>query len=574
MTNADLIVATLKAAGIRHGFGIPSGNVLPLMDAMRRGGVAFVLTAHEGSAGFAADVTGRMTGAPGFCIATLGPGATNLATGVDCAFLDRSPLIAITCNLNTDQLGRRIQMWIDHHALFSPITKATFRLEAGKIAETVAEAVRIAMTEPRGPVHLDLPEDVALAPARELAAAPHPPSPFGLRRASPDPLPRKSGLPDLRTNSAELGQARVRMGERGREAVRVAPTEAIGKAHELIAQAKRPIAVLGSSAMRVADPGLLRGVIERHNLPFATTTMAKGMIDEDHPLSLGCIERACRQVQRKFLRSADLIVGLGYDTIEVEYEAWIGDVPLVAIDIEPADVAASVRLVHQAVGDLDASLARLATLPACSNAWTPDALTAHRNAFHAALRPATDAFSAHAAIDAVRRALPREGVLCFDVGAHTHQIASQWSAHAPKSFQITNGWSSMGFGLPAAIAAKLARPDLPVVCLIGDGCFQMTCGEVAVAKRLGLTLPIVVLDDRWLALIKVKQIRRQLPLYGTELQAEEYREPPAHYFGVPVLGVRSAQALEQAVTQALAARGPTVIEAVVDSDHYVDTVYD
>ena len=132
----------------------------------------------------------------------------------------------------------------------------------------------------------------------------------------------------------------------------------------------------------------------------------------------------------------------------------------------------------------------------------------------------------------------------------------------------------MGFGLPAAIAAKLARPDLPVVCLIGDGCFQMTCGEVATAKRLGITLPIVVLDDKWLALIKVKQIRRQFPLYGTALQDEDYREPPAHYFGVPARGVRSAPALEEAVTAALAARGPTVIEAVVDSEHYVDTVYD
>jgi acetolactate synthase I/II/III large subunit len=533
MNNADLIVAVLRAAGIARGFGIPSGNVLPLMDAMRRGGVEFVLTAHEGSAGFAADVTGRISGAPGLCIATLGPGATNLATGVGCALLDRSPLIAITCNLNTDQLGRRIQMWIDHHALFAPITKATFRLEPGKVAATVAEAVRIAMSEPRGPVHLDLPEDVALAPARE--EVPAIPSPTAQAAASDD---------------------------------------ALAQAHVLIAKARRPIAVLGASAMRLAEPARLRAVVERHGLPFATTTMAKGMIDEDHPLSLGCIERACRQVQRKLLRSADLIVGLGYDTIEVEYEAWIGDVPLVSIDIEPADVAPSVKLVHQACGDLDQSLARLAALPTSSNGWTPEALAAHRRAFQAALRPATNTFSAHAAIDAVRRALPRGGVLAFDVGAHTHQIGAQWSTHAPKSFQITNGWSSMGFGLPAAIAAKLARPELPVVCLIGDGCFQMTCGEVAVAKRLGLTLPIVVLDDRWLALIKVKQIRRQFPLYGTELQAEDYREPPAHYFGVPARGVRSAAALEAAVTQALVARGPTVIEAVVDSEHYVDTVYD
>ncbi len=537
MNNADLIVATLKAAGIERGFGIPSGNVLPLMEAMRTGGIDFVLTAHEGSAGFAADVTGRMTGVPGLCIATLGPGATNLATGVGCAYLDRSPLIAITCNLNTEQLGRRIQMWIDHHALFAPITKATFRLENGRITETLQNAIRIALTEPRGPVHLDLPEDVALAPAREQIA----------QRAA-----------------------------RGR--IAAAPDAEVERASALIAGARRPIAVVGSSAMRIDNPERLRHLIECHGLPFATTTMAKGMIDDDHPLAIGCIERACRQMQRRLLRSADLIVGLGYDTVEVEYEAWIGDVPLLHIDIERADVTPAVRLVHQVVGDLDASLARLATVPIAADRWPAAVLADHRKSFRAALRPDSPtksaAFTAHAAIDAVRRALPHEGILSFDVGAHTHQIASQWTAHAPKTFQITNGWSSMGFGLPAAVAAKLARPDLPVVCLIGDGCFQMTCGEVATAKRLGLPLPIVVLDDRWLALIKVKQIRRQFPLYGTELQSEHYGEPPSHYFGVPAVGVRGAIALEKAVAEALAAPGPTVIEAIVDSDHYVDTVYD
>jgi acetolactate synthase-1/2/3 large subunit len=384
-----------------------------------------------------------------------------------------------------------------------------------------------------GPVHLDLPEDVAVAPTTEAA----PPS-----------------------------AARVPLAP--------APEALVTRAAELIAAARRPVAVIGSSAMRLADPSLLRSVVERHGLPFATTTMAKGLIDEEHPLALGVIERACRQVQRKLLRSADLIVGLGYDTIEVEYEAWIGDVPLLSIDIDPPDVAPSVELVHHVGGDLDVSLARLAALPPATNGWAAQDLADHRSAFQQALRPSTNSFSAHAAIDAVRRALPRNGVLSFDVGAHTHQIASQWTAHAPKTFLITNGWSSMGFGLPGAIAAKLARPEVPAVCLIGDGCFQMTCGEVAVAKRLGLTLPIVVLDDKWLGLIKVKQIRRQFPLYGTELQEEDYREPPAHYFGVPAIGVRSADALEAAVTAALSSKGPTVIEAMVDSEHYIETVYD
>ena len=533
MNNADLIVATLKDAGVTHGFGIPSGNVLPLMESMRKAGMPFVLTAHEGSAGFAADVMGRMTGRPGFAIATLGPGATNLATGVGDAFLDRSPMIAITCNLNTDQHGRRIQMYIDHHALFAPITKATLPLRAGSIANTVKEAIRIALSEPMGPVHLDLPEDVALAATDE--AVPR------------IPVPRRLPPPS---------------------------DDALMAAHEILAGARRPIAVIGSNAMRMAEPGLLRRFVEKHGIPFATTTMAKGMIDEDHPLSIGCIERSKRQIQRGFLHRADLIVGLGYDTIEVEYEAWIGDVPLLQIDIEPVDIAPSVSLRAEVTGDLDAALERLDAMPSLSHDWGPAELATHRDGFQAALRPASDSFTPHQAIDAVRRVLPPEGILSFDVGAHTHQIAGQWTAHAPRSFLITNGWSSMGFGLPAAIAAKLARPDLPVVCLIGDGCFQMTCGELATAKRMGIALPVVVLDDRWLGLIRIKQSKRQYGNYGVELQTEEYTEPPAHYFGVPAVGVRDAAALEAALAEALVADGPTVIEAVVDSAHYMDTVFD
>ena len=531
--NAELIVATLKRAGITHGFGIPSGNVLPLIEAMRTGGIAFVLTAHEGSAGFAADVTGRITGRPGLCIATLGPGATNLATGVGDAFLDRSPMIALTCNLNTGQLGRRLQMHIDHHALFRPITKASLGLREGAVASALEEALAIALSEPQGPVHLDLPEDVALAPAAEDVPA----IPEGTRAAA-------------------------------------APDADIARAERILGNAARPVAVLGASTMRMKNPGLLRRFVEANNIPFAATTMAKGMIDEDHPLSIGCIERARRQVQRAFLHQADLVIGLGYDTVEVAYEEWIGAVPLLHVDIEPADTDGSVTVAHQVTGDLDSALERLCGAAPHRNGWPADAPARHRQAFQASLRPPMDGFSPHQAIDAVRRALPADGILAFDVGAHTHQIASQWTAHAPATFLITNGWSSMGFGLPAAIGAKIARPGLPVVCILGDGCFQMTCGELATAERLGLALPVVVLNDGWLGLIKVKQQRGQFGSYGTALGRAAYAGPPAHYFGVPAVGVADAGALEHAVRTALAADSPTVIEAVVDPAQYMETVFD
>ena len=536
MNNAELIVSILKQSGVRRGFGVPSGNVLPLMDAMRGGGVDFVLTAHEGSAAFAADVTGRMTGVPGLCIATLGPGATNLATGVGCAWLDRSPLIAITCTLNEAQLGRRLQMWIDHHTLFKPITKASLRLRKGEIARTLTQALQLALSEPQGPVHLDLPEDVALAQVSEAPAQ---------VSGAQAPAPLAS-----------------------------APQSSIASAGELLSKARRPVAVIGANAMHLRDPQALRAFVEHHGLPFATTMMAKGLIDEDHPLSLGCIERALRKTQRALLQSADLVVGLGYDTVEVEYEAWVGQVPVLNVDIERADVDASVHIAHEVVGDLDAALAGLTALRPSANHWPAQAVQLHRDAFQKALRPATAGFSPHQAIDVVRKTLPREGVLAFDIGAHTHQIGSQWAAHAPRTFLSTNGWSSMGFGIPAALAAKLARPELPVVCVLGDGCFQMTCGEVAVAGREGLAIPFVVLDDRWLSLIKVKQERRKLPYYGTEVSPHDYPAPPAHYFGVPAVGVNSAAELERALAKAFAVDGPTIIEARVDPAHYAQTVFD
>jgi acetolactate synthase-1/2/3 large subunit len=541
MNNADLIVALLKRAGIERGFGVPSGNVLPLLEAMRAGGMRFVLTAHEGSAAFAADVTARITGLPGFCLATLGPGATNLATGVGCAYLDRSPLIALTCTLNEAQLGRRLQMWIDHQTLFRPITKGSIVLRRGRIAKDVTEALHTALEEPQGPVHLDLPEDVALAPAEE----PTPAHPLGAPPA---------------------GKAKAAHGGADRFACE--------RAAQLLRGARRPIAVIGASAMRMERPDALRAFVERHRIPFATTTMAKGLIDEDHPLALGCIERAMRTVQRAFIQQSDLIVGLGYDTIEVEYEAWAAAVPVLHVDVEAADVDASVKLEHQVIGDVDAAVTALAKFESIPNAWTETAVEDHRRTFQRALRPAARGFAPHHAIDVVRRVLPREGVLAFDVGAHTHQIASQWTAHARRTFLITNGWSSMGFGLPAAIAAKLARPDVPVVCVVGDGCFQMTCGELAVAQRERLAIPFVVLDDGWLSLIKVKQERRSLQLYGTELPGTRRMTPPAHYFGVRAVGVSGAADLERELATALRATEPTVIEARVDPSSYSQTVYD
>ena len=326
--------------------------------------------------------------------------------------------------------------------------------------------------------------------------------------------------------------------------------------------------------MRMNDPKLLKTFIERHKIPFGSSTMAKGMIDEAHPLAFGCIERGRRQIQRKFIQSADLIIGIGFDTVEVEYEAWIGNVPVLSIDIENPDVEETVNLAGTLTGDISYSLRHLIDLTPINNQWTEGHITSHRKTFFDSLRPYSKNFTPHEAIDVIQSVMPHESILTYDVGAHTHQIASQWVAHSPKSCHVTNGWSSMGIGLPAAIAAKIARPDLPVVCVIGDGCFQMTAGEVATARREKLPIPIVVLNDRWLSLIQIKQEKRQYAQYGSQVEMDLYNDPPAHYFGVPAVGVRDAEALESELKKALISNSPIIIETIVDANHYFETVFD
>jgi acetolactate synthase-1/2/3 large subunit len=223
-------------------------------------------------------------------------------------------------------------------------------------------------------------------------------------------------------------------------------------------------------------------------------------------------------------------------------------------------------------GDLDAILEALASLPRFENDWTAEEIAEHLRTLDANLRPSTGAFSPHDVIDLLRARLSADAILAYDVGAHTHQIATQWRTDQPFTCFSTNGWSSMGFGMPAAYAAKLVHAERAVVALVGDGCFAMTAGELTMARRLNLNVPVVVLNDGWLSLIKVKQQRRELGVHGVFLG--EPPPSPEHYFGVPVRPARDAASFTDALEWALAQDGPTVVEAFVDASEYLQTVYD
>lgn len=554
MNNAELIVHQLEGAGVRWVFGIPSGPVLPLIEALRRSSIQYVLVAHEGSAGFMASAVGALTGVPGVCAATLGPGATNMTTGVGAAWLDRAPVIAITCNVATPWLDRRIQMRIDHHALFSPLTKGTFGLREGNVAQVTGDAIALACAEPPGPVHLDLPEDVAVASAAT--------------EKFPEALEGNQGAPP---GFEGLSQP-----------LSAAPDAVARRLASALAGARRPLVVTGLTFTRSRAPSALLRFVEQQGMPFISTLHAKGFLPESHPNWAGVLGRARRSDVQRFVDRAGLIIAVGYDPIEINYEEWTGSVPVFHISTDAADVSAKVQVLFNEPVDMDAVLRQMAELPARATAWSPNEFPAQRTLLDANLRPPHsplpmgegqgEGMAPHQVLDVLRSMLPPDGILAYDVGAHTHQIATQWRTDVPFTCLATNGWSSMGYGMPAAYAAKLVHPDRPVVAVVGDGGFQMTAGELAMARRLGLRVPVVVLNDGWLGLMKVKQEHWEYPLHGVRLG--DPPETPPHYFGVPARGVRNERELRDALEWGLELDGPSVVEALVDAASYSQTVFD
>jgi len=532
MNNSDLIVRTLAQAGVRWVFGIPSGPVLPLIEALRQSPVEFVLTATETSAAFMAATVGYLTGVPGVCASTVGPGATNLTTGVGCAWLDRAPALAITCNVATPWLERRIQMRIDHHKLFEPLTKASLACRHANVGEMFARAIGIAKQEPPGPVHLDLPEDVAQAAALETRGTPIAAAP----------------LPELSDQVAE----------------------AISR---VLKRARRPLLIAGLSFTRSAASRNLLQFIERQNIPFVTTLHGKGFLPESHPSAAGVIGRARRSDLKKFTDRADLVIAVGYDPIEINYEEWVKQgTPIVHVSTEAAESGNGLNFVWNEACDLAAAIDAMVGVQPATNDWSTQEWRAHRDAFDKALRPASASFATFQALDILREELPADGILAYDVGAHTHQIASQWRTDQPRTLLATNGWSSMGYGMPAAYAAKLVHQDRAVVSVVGDGCFQMTAGELGLARRLNLAVPVIVLNDGWLGLMKVKQEKRKYSLSGVRLGTPP--ESPPHYFGVPCRSAKSPEDFRQALDWAFALGGPSVVEAFVDAESYASTVFD
>ena len=538
-TTADIVVRALERAGVRYVFGYPGGQNMRFIEAMGGSAVEFVLVTHEASAGFMADVSARMTGRPGACVSTLGPGATNMTTGVGNAFLDRVPVLAFTGKMGRKWRGRTVQMQVDHQAIFAPLTKWTTELEAATADNTMRAAVRIAEAEQPGPVHLDFPEDVAEEESVWRGPAGAPGASAG---SEPD-----SG-------------------------VRLASPESLDRAEAALGSARHPLVAVGLTMNRADATAALRAFVEKHSLPVVSTMMAKGHAPETGGHFVGVVGRARRDIVAAFCAPADLVLAVGYDPVEFNYEDWVReDVPIVHIDTVPADLAATHTLACDVVGDIRHSLERLAAIAPLRHAWNMDALPAHRRRLADALQPRQENFAPHHVVVAMRELLAQDGILAVDVGAHTHLVAQLWDPLGPGNLLVSNGWSSMGFGIPAAIAAKLACPNRQVVACVGDGGYLMMVGEINTAVRLSLPVVFVVLRDRYLSLIRVKQTRRRFAWSGVQLYGDSYR-PSDTLFGAPVVVAETDAAFRSAFAQALSSTGPVVIEAVVDPSEYDELV--
>jgi acetolactate synthase-1/2/3 large subunit len=332
------------------------------------------------------------------------------------------------------------------------------------------------------------------------------------------------------------------------------------------------VAALGLTAARSGQGGRIRRLLERRRIPFVTTMMGKGVIPDDHPLSIGVVGRARHRWIEEFLADADLILGIGYDPVEIGYEDWMPDVPLVHVDREAADVDPRVKVAAELRGDLAIILPQLLAADLPEADWDSGAIRAFRARLHRGLRPASRRLQPHQILDLLRQWLPADGILTCDVGAHTHLVATQWPVLQPGTLLVSNGWSSMGSALPAALAAKLTCPEREVACIMGDGGFLMLAGEMATAARLGLKVLFIVLRDGTLSLIEAKQRKRGYRVVGVDLFRRRCA-PPAHYFGVPCVAAGSVEDFRKALARARRQSGPMLIEAEVDGSHYERLLY-
>ena len=482
MRASDLLVACLEYEGVDHVFGVPGEELEDLLFSIRDSEVTFIPVRHEQGAAFMADVHGRLTGDAGVCLGTLGPGATNLLTGIADAHLDKSPLVAITGQGGLERLHQESHQAIDVLRTFEPVTKWNTQLDSPDIVhESVRKAFKVAEYEKPGATHLELPEDVAAA---ETEARPLETGTERIPFAAPNP-------------------------------------HTLGRVQEFLRTADRPVVIAGNGAVRTQAATQLREFVDVTGIPVISTYMGKGAVSDADDQSLMTLGSGADGEATTAITRADLVITVGYDIAEHDPADWNdGTAPLIHVDSEPAEVYEAYDPDIEVIADNGRTLRSLtewyrSARPTFETEWFTD--LRERIVADVDRTPRETApFTIEGILPVLRDAMAPEDVLVSDVGNHKMAIAQSFLTYEPNTCIISNGLASMGIAVPGGLAADLAV-DSNVVVATGDGGFLMNAAEIETATRIGSDYTIIVFNDDDYGLISKKQRDHTGESFGTGL---------------------------------------------------------
>ncbi|EPF22337.1 acetolactate synthase large subunit [Microcystis sp. CS-574] len=527
LNTAELLVKCLENEGVEYIFGLPGEENLDVLEALKNSSIKFITTRHEQGAAFMADVYGRLTGKAGVCLSTLGPGATNLMTGVADANLDGAPLVAITGQVGTDRMHIESHQYLDLVAMFAPVTKWNKQIvRPGITPEVVRRAFKTAQSEKPGAVHIDLPENIAAMPAD----------------GSPLPL-----------DSQEKVYASYRT---------------LNMAAVVISKAKNPLILAGNGAIRANASEALTEFATALNIPVANTFMGKGVIPYTHPLALWAVGLQQRDLISCAFDRSDLIIAVGYDLIEYSPKKWNpdGKLPIIHIGMTPAEIDSSYAPVVEVVGDITDSLIDILKRADRQNKPTPVTAglkTEIRADYETYANDTGFPIKPQKLIYDLRQVMGPEDIAICDVGAHKMWMARHYHSDCPNTCIISNGFAAMGIAIPGAIAAKLVHPDKRIVAVTGDGGFMMNCQELETALRVGTPFVTLIFNDGGYGLIEWKQLN----YFGTS-SFIKFGNPDfvkfAESMGLKGYRVESTQDLIPTLEEAFRQEVPTVIDVPVD----------
>ena len=532
MNAATLLVRCLEHEGVRFIFGVPGEETLELTDALLDARIQVVATRHEQAAAFMADVYGRLSGEAGVCFSTLGPGATNLLTGVADAYLDHAPLVTITGQASLNRRHKESHQYIDAIAMFKPVTKWNASIpQADVIPEAVRKAFKIAQTEKPGATHLELPEDVAEQSIADEDAL----RPLAVQApVMPEPSPSQ-----------------------------------VQRAVRAISGAKRPVILAGNGVIRRNASEVVRSFARAFQIPVLQTFMAKGVMPDSDPLSLHTLGLIARDYAALVMEQADVVLAIGYDFVEYAPCFWNPrrDKHIVHVDGLPAEVDAHYIVDVGELGDLRLSLPLIQkqlSSASFDSSWARQARKTVTDGFEAELAgPPSWPMRPQHIMHELRAVLRHDDVVVCDVGAHKLWMARMFPCETPNSCIVSNGFAAMGIAVPGAIAAKLLHPQRRVVAVTGDGGFMMNSQELETAVRLKLPLVILIWRDNGYGVIRWKQQVR----FG-RTSSVDFGNPDfvryAESFGAAGYRVTAPTELRPILEQALQLDVPAVIDCPVD----------